>query len=96
VIAGNDRRRPWTANGFGSSFNKAKIDAGLADSDLHFHDLRGTAATRFYTAGLSERVIAKVMAWEEEHVARIIRRYVGRSAATKAIIRQLNGPKIRT
>jgi integrase len=96
TVLTNSRRRPWTADGFGSSFNKAKIDAGLAASDLHFHDLRGTAATRFYTAGLSERVIAEVMAWEEEHVARIIRRYVGRSAATKAIIRQLNGSKIRT
>ena len=89
----NSRRRPWTADGFGSTFNKAKIDAGLADSDLHFHDLRGTAATKFYTAGLSERVIAEIMGWEEEYVAQIIRRYVGRSAATKAIIRQLNGPK---
>ena len=94
TVLTNIRRRPWTADGFGSSFNKAKIDAGLADSDLHFHDLRGTAATRFHTAGLSERVIAEVMAWEEEHVARIIRRYVGRSAATKAIIRQLKGLKI--
>jgi integrase len=57
--------------------------------DLHFHDLRGTAATRFYTAGLSERVIAEIMGWEEAYVARIIRRYVDRSAATRAIIRQL-------
>jgi hypothetical protein len=36
------------------------------------------------------------MGWEEEHVARIIRRYVGRSAATKEIIRQLNRPERRT
>ena len=78
------------ANGFGTAFNRAKIASGMNDRDLHFHDLRGTAATRFYTAGLSERVIAEIMAWEEEHVARIIRRYVGRSAATKAIIRQMN------
>jgi integrase len=96
TVLTNSRRRPWTADGFGSSFNKAKIDAGLTDSDLHFHDLRGTAATRFYTAGLSERVIAEIMGWEEDHVARIIRRYVGRSAATKAIIRQLNKPRRRT
>jgi integrase len=96
TVLTNSRRRPWTADGFGSSFNKAKIDAGLADADLHFHDLRGTAATRFYTAGLSERVIAEIMGWEEEHVSRIIRRYVGRSAATKAIIRQLNKPERRT
>ena len=30
------------------------------------------------------------MAWEEEHVAKIIRPYVGRTAATKALIRQIN------
>ena len=90
TILTNSRFRPWTRDGFGSSFNKAKIAAGLADRDLHFHDLRGNAATRFYIAGLSERAIAEIMGWEEEHVARIIRRYVGRSAATKAIIAQLN------
>lgn len=90
TILTNSRKRPWTTDGFGSSFNKAKITAEMAGDDLHFHDLRGTAATRFYIAGLSERVIAEIMAWEEETVARIIRRYVGRSAATKAAIFQLN------
>jgi integrase len=90
TILANSRHRPWTRDGFGSSFNKAKMAAGMTDGDLHFHDLRGTAATRFYVAGLSERVIAEIMGWEEEHVARIIRRYVDRTAATKAIIRQLN------
>jgi hypothetical protein len=30
------------------------------------------------------------MGWEEKHVVRIVRRYVGRAAATKAAIRQLN------
>jgi integrase len=96
TILTSSRRRPWTEDGFGSSFNKAKIDAGLAEGDLHFHDLRGTAATRFYIAGLPERVIAGIMAWEEEHVAKIIRRYVDRTAATKAIIDQLNKAKERT
>jgi integrase len=96
TILTSSRCRPWTEDGFGSSFNKAKIDAGLAESDLHFHDLRGTAATRFYIAGLPERVIAGIMAWEEEHVAKIIRRYVDRTAATKAIIEQLNKAKERT
>ena len=50
----------------------------------------GTAATRFYIAGLTERVIAEVMGWEEETVEKIIRRYVGRNAATRAAIAQLN------
>jgi integrase len=94
TVLTSSKGRPWTKDGFGSSFNKAKAAAGMADADLHFHDLRGTAATRFYVAGLPERVIAEIMGWEEEHVARIIRRYVDRSAATKAIIHQLN--KTRT
>jgi integrase len=94
TILTNSKSRPWTKDGFGSSFNKAKIAAGMSHSNLHFHDLRGTAATRFYVAGIPQRVIAEIMAWEEEHVGRIIRRYVERTAATRAILRQLN--KTRT
>ena len=64
--------------------------------DLHFHDLRGTAATKFYIGSLSVRVIAEVMAWEEETVEKIIRRHVCRQAATKALIAQLNESRKRT
>jgi hypothetical protein len=90
TVLTNVRRRPWTANGFGTAFNRAKIAAGMTDRDLHFHDLRGTAVTKFYVAGVPERVIAEIMAWEEDHVAKIIRRYVDRAAATKALIHQIN------
>jgi integrase len=90
TILTSTKRQPWTADGFKSAFVRAKRTAGLHDRNLHFHDLRGTAATRFYLAGLPVRVIAEVMAWDEQSVDRIIRRYVDRSAATKAIIRQLN------
>jgi integrase len=90
TVLTNQRRRPWKANGFGTAFNRAKIGAGLHDRDLHFHDLRGTAATKFYIAGLSIRVIAEMLAWGEDQVERIIRRYVARGAATKEAIRQLN------
>jgi integrase len=96
TVLSNVRRRPWTANGFGTAFHRAKINAGMTERDLHFHDFRGTAATRFYTADLSERAIAEIMGWEEEHVAAIIRRYVGRHAATKAAILQLNLAERRT
>lgn len=61
--------------------------------EKHFHDLRGTAATKFYLAGLSVRVIKEIMAWEEDAVDKIIRKYVGRKAATMAVIRQLNANK---
>jgi integrase len=66
TILTSSRRRPWTADGFGSSFNKAKIDAAMSERDLHFNDLRGTAATKFYIAGFSMREIAETLAWEEK------------------------------
>ena len=96
TVLTSSKARPWTADGFGSSFNKAKARAGLSERDLHFHDLRGTAATKFYKAGLSERVIAEIMGWEEQSVSRIIRRYVGRAAATQAAIEQLAKGRTRT
>jgi integrase len=96
TILTNQHRRPWKINGFGTAFNRAKIGAGMNDRDLHFHDLRGTAATHFYLAGLSNRVIAEILAWSEDEVERIIRRYVNRAAATKAAIRQLNAARQRT
>ena len=89
----HSRGRPWTTNGFGTAFQRAKAHADMVDRNLHFHDLRGTAATRFYTCGLSERVVAEIMGWEEEHVSKIIWRYVGRNAATEAAIRRLNAPE---
>jgi integrase len=96
TILTNQRERPWTANGFGTAFNRAKILASMNERDLHFHDLRGTAATKFYIAGLSIRVVAEILAWSEDQVEKIIRKYVARSAATKAAIQQLNEARKRT
>ena len=66
VILTNSRRRPWAQGSLGDRFVKAKKEAWPDGNDLHFHDLRGTAATKFYIAGLSEREIAEIMGWEEE------------------------------
>lgn len=88
VILTNSKSRPWS--GFGASYTKAKAKAWPTGIDLHFHDLRGTAATKFYLAGLSEREIGEIMSWEEESVRKIIRRYVDRQAAVKDRIRKLN------
>ncbi|HXL68553.1 MAG TPA: tyrosine-type recombinase/integrase, partial [Xanthobacteraceae bacterium] len=96
TVLTNRLRRSWKLNGFGTAFNRAKIAAGMNNRDLHFHDLRGTAATRFYIAGLPIRVIAEILAWSEEQVEKIIRRYVGRTAATKDAIRRLNEARKRT
>jgi integrase len=48
TILTNSRRRPWKKmNAFATVFVRVKTAAGMGDRDLHFHDLRGTAATRF-------------------------------------------------
>ncbi len=95
VILTNTRKKPWTQDGLASSFWTAKVEAKMQERDLHFHDLRGTAATKFYIAGLSIRVIAEIMGWEEDQVEKIIKRYVSRGAATREAIRQLNEARQR-
>ena len=84
------RHQPWTQSGLSSAVQRVKAAAKWDDRDLHFHDLRGTAATKFYIAGVPIRAVAEIMGWEEETVEKIIRRYVGRQAATKALIERLN------
>ncbi len=90
AVLTNSRKRPWTVDGLNSSFAAAMKASAIAGADLHFYDLRGTAATRFYLAGLSTRVIGEIMGWEEETVARIMKRYVARTAAIEATIGTLN------
>ncbi len=96
AILTNTRQRPWTVNGLGSSFSDARRASGLDGRGLHFHDLRGTAATKFYISGLSVRVIAEIMGWDEEAVTNIIRRYVSRRAAVDAVIKQIDEGRQRT
>jgi integrase len=93
TVLTNSKGRPWTVNGFQTAMARAKERAKMQDANLHFHDLRGTAATKFYVADISTRAIAEILAWSEEEVEKIIRRYVGRSAATKELIRKLNAAK---
>jgi len=96
VVLTNSKSRPWAYGSLGDRFIEAKKKAWPHGTQLHFHDLRGTAATRFYTAGFSEREIAEIMGWEEQSVARIIRRYVGRTAALKERIKRLDEARSRT
>jgi integrase len=90
VILTSSRKRPWVKDGLSSSFAEAKHEVWPDGDNLHFHDLRGTAATKFYLAGLSEREIAEMMAWDEDYVSRIIKRYVSRTAAIRERIRKLD------
>lgn len=79
-------KRPWKS-GFGASWGAA---VRRAEIDKHFHDLRGTAATRLYLADMTIREIAEIMAWSENQVERLIDRYVKRDELLKDRIRRLD------
>jgi integrase len=90
VILTSSRGKPWTSSGLSTAVQRVKDAAGWQDKDLNFNDLRGTAATKFYNAGIPLRAIAEIMGWSEDTVEKIIRRYVGKQAATKAWIAEIN------
>jgi integrase len=58
VILVNSYGRPWTSDGFRTSWAKACAAAGIVG--LTFHDLRGTAVTRLAVAGCTEAEIATI------------------------------------
>lgn len=88
TVLTNADGQPW--KGFGSSWNKAMKKAWPNGRNLHFHDLRGTAATNFYRAGLTTREIAEIMAWSEDRVERLIDHYVKRDEILRDRIRRID------
>jgi len=84
----NTLNEPWTSDGFRASFAAAKKRAGI--SGLHFHDLRGTAATRFARLGLSQADLARIMGWSPERVERLIQLYVHGSEADRGMLERFN------
>ncbi len=81
-------KRPWTQSGLGNAFRDARNAIGV---NKRFHDLRGTAATRFASAGFSAQLIAGFMGWEEARVAAIIKRYVSRRKVAEEAAKRLKG-----
>lgn len=58
ILTSAKNKRPWTSDGFDSSWQKAKSKAGIRE--LTFHDLRGTAVTRLAMAGCNNSQIASI------------------------------------
>jgi integrase len=87
TVLTNSRGQPW--RGFNSSWTKAMADAWPEGSKLHFHDLRGTAATNYFRAGFTTREIAEIMGWSEDRVERLIDRYVKRDEILADRVRRL-------
>lgn len=86
TVLTNEDGHSWRT-GFPSSFQKAKNRAGV---DKHFHDFRGTAATRMYVGGLTEREIAEIFTWSEDYVGSMIRKYVKKDELLLDRIRRLD------
>lgn len=87
VILTTERgKRPWTADGLRSSFNKACKGAGVRRT---FHDLRRTAATNLLRSGFKASKVALIMGWEEDAVDTLKRKYVSRSAIVQDMLDQI-------
>jgi integrase len=77
VVLTNTMGRPWTADGFRSSWGKLSDRAGIGD--LTFHDLRGTAVVRLAIAGATVPQIATFTGHSLKDVEAILdAHYLGR------------------
>src|SRR5262249_52654697 len=69
--------RPWTKRYFNEHWNEAARAAEI--TDLHFHDLRGTAVTMLAEAGATVPEIAAVTGHSLKHVTHILEVYLART-----------------
>jgi len=91
IILVSTDRKPWTGDGFRSSWRKARILAGV--SGVTFHDLRGTAVTRLALSQCTEPEIAAITGLSLRDVAAILdAHYLHRDPAlAENAIRKLEG-----
>jgi integrase len=71
--------RAWTKRYFNEHWYEASLDAGI--TDLHFHDLRGTAVTMLAEAGCTIPEIAAITGHSLKHVTHILEVYLSRTRA---------------
>ena len=80
----NTHGKPWTSDGFRSSFDAARERAGI--TGLMFRDLRGTACTRFFRAGITNpHTLARFFGWSLASVEKLISVYVSPDALNQDI-----------
>jgi integrase len=80
--------RPWTSDGFRSSWRKACAAAGVVG--VTFHDLRGSTVTRLALAGATEAEIATITGHKIGDVRNILDKYLDRDPAlAESAIRKL-------
>ncbi|WP_284423893.1 MULTISPECIES: tyrosine-type recombinase/integrase, partial [unclassified Bradyrhizobium] len=91
TILVNSFGRPWTEDGFRTSWDKAFKKTSL--KDLHFHDLRGTAVTRLALSGCSVPEIAAITGHSLKTVQEILDAHYlgGRLDLAESAIQKLSG-----
>lgn len=98
----NSHGQPWSADGFGGSFNWVRDAAEIVHVDedngkrikKHLHDVRGTFCTRLLIdGGLTDAEAASIMGWSPDRVATIRRVYVDQASVVVALGERLRGLK---
>lgn len=79
VILTTKTGRPWAARYFKAQWEQATKAAGI--TELHFHDLRGTAITMLAEAGCTTPQIAAITGHSLKTVTTILDRYLARTRA---------------
>lgn len=77
VVLATKTKRPWTARYFKAQWEAASKKAGV--TDLHFHDLRGTAVTMLAEAGCTTPQIAAITGHSLKTVTAILDKYLART-----------------
>ena len=77
VVLCTKTKRPWKARYFKASWEAAATKAGI--TELHFHDLRGTAVTMLAEAGCTTPQIAAITGHSLKTVTTIIDKYLART-----------------
>jgi integrase len=77
VVLATKTKRPWKSRYFKSQWEAASRKAGI--TDLHFHDLRGTAVTMLAEAGCTTPQIAAITGHSLKTVTTILDKYLART-----------------
>ena len=79
ILARNGK--PWGMVNFDHKWRDTFLAAGLRDTGLHFHDIRGTTCTELGEAGATPSEIAAMLGWTVSTVNRMLDTYQAMTAS---------------
>ena len=101
TILFSSRGQPWSAEGFGTSFDRhrTKIGLGPKNGGPTIHDMRKTCATHMvilqhqYPSLISDQILIDLFGWTEKTLTKMKRIYVSDRAVIKAMSEADFGPE---